>query len=100
MFHKTPQQFKHWFGVNKPSWHSTKAKRSKAKMYNGRSHVPLCPACPNGTMQCKSAIILQCYHPHQTAFHAAYLPFWPRPTENKWRICTQNLLFWIHGSDL
>jgi len=34
----------------------------KAKLCYGRRHVPLYPACAN--KQCKSAIILQCYHPH------------------------------------
>jgi len=40
------------------------------KMCNGRRHVPLCPAqlVQTKNKQCKSAIILQCYHPHLSYF--------------------------------
>ena len=34
----------------------------------GMCLYPLCPACANKNKQCKSAIILQCYHHHLSDF--------------------------------
>ena len=41
--------------------------KAKARMCTGRRHMPLYPACAN-EKYCKSAITLQCYHPHLSDF--------------------------------
>ena len=59
-------------------------------MCKGRRHVPLCPASANKNTWCKSAIIIQCYHPYLSGFYSRPLLTQPYNHINiSW--CCQNL---------